>query len=597
MNNENNNDIYQEDNGFNNQGIVDSPDTTEPVEQQTQLPRAGRGGSNFGNIAQGLPGQLKNKENNPGLGLPKHKNDPKQQNNQNNPATGQNQSKDNKNGLENNKNNQNKNTPQKSPGTNQQSNNKSPLPGTVPNKNSNNKEKQQEQKKKDNKNKKPLSAMNPFARRKEMLKSKFGIGKNKESGKGVTAPNLNEIGEKGILKKILKIPMPAKIILPIIILLSLLFLILLSALFASLHSSLNGSSGYCGGDSYDLSVLDDPKPSYTYTGAFAVKWSKSSAQYKTLTEASTYADEDGFLRSGDAYFIALGSYFGIEQDGKKKLVMGTKYLIKLKNGTEFVGILGDAKADQHTTESSKHAQHITDKSVVEFEMACGSKIVPKDYGFNFSGNYKTSCDGMQQNINKKFSGEIESISLNDDSGASCTQMSGLSGGGAFPIRTQWFTSSDRERIFAKCKGCKAQWNFSNTTCVTYAKLRAAEIIMTATNVDDNYKNKAINTISNTHGNGGWWSGTNNQNLRKFNYDSTCNYPKAGSLISWAGNGARCGGGYCGHVGIIEAVNGNNVTITDGYKGSPFNTHNWTISQMKQKYGGCRGITYLFEYKG
>lgn len=57
--------------------------------------------------------------------------------------------------------------------------------------------------------------------------------------------------------------------------------------------------------------------------------------------------------------------------------MGTKYSIKLKNGTEFIGILGDAKADQHTTTSSQHAQHITDKSVIEFEMACGSTIDPK----------------------------------------------------------------------------------------------------------------------------------------------------------------------------------------------------------------------------
>ncbi len=175
MNNENNNDVYREDNSFNNQGIVDSPDQIEPVDQQqTQFPSANRRQNNFGNIAQGLPEKLRNNENNPGLGLPKHKN------NNNNPAKGQkkpnNNNQNKKDGLgDKNKNNQNKNK-----GQNNKNQKRNPLPGGGTNKKDDRRDKRPDQNKNDNNKKSPLGAMNPFTRRREMQKSRFGMGRDKE---------------------------------------------------------------------------------------------------------------------------------------------------------------------------------------------------------------------------------------------------------------------------------------------------------------------------------------------------------------------------------------------------------------------------------
>lgn len=249
MNNENNNDIYQEDNGFNNQGVVDSPDKAEPVEQQTQFPRAGKGGSNFGNIAQGLPGQLKNKENNPGLGLPKNKN------NNNNPAKGQ-QKPENKNkkdglGDKNKKNDQNKNKGQ----NNKNNDAKRPLPGAGTNKKDDRRDKKPDQNKNDNNKKSPLGGMNPFTRGRDMLKSRFGMGKNKESGKGVTAPNLNDIAKQSFLKKAwLMAPIQVKIIVITIVPVLLLLALIMAAIFGGTTAATVASM--CGATDYDVNGTD-----------------------------------------------------------------------------------------------------------------------------------------------------------------------------------------------------------------------------------------------------------------------------------------------------------------------------------------------------
>lgn len=243
MNNENNNDIYQEDNGFNNQGIVDSPDTTQPVEQQTQLPRAGKGGSNFGNIAQGLPGKLRNNENNPGLGLPKHKN------NNNNPAKGQkkpnNNNQNKKDGLgDKNKNNQNKNK-----GQNNKNQKRNPLPGGGTNKKDDRRDKRPDQNKNDNNKKSPLGAMNPFTRRREMQKSRFGMGRDKESGSSAGGPNLNTT-KKSLLKKAWMVaPIQVKIIVITIVPVLLLLALIMAGIFGGTTAATVASICSTDGDS------------------------------------------------------------------------------------------------------------------------------------------------------------------------------------------------------------------------------------------------------------------------------------------------------------------------------------------------------------
>lgn len=78
-----------------------------------------------------------------------------------------------------------------------------------------------------------------------------------------------------------------------------------------------------------------------------------------------YIDNNGFVRCDgeedlgimdDYYFIALGSYYGTN--------IGDKYRITTDTGNIIYGILGDAKADQHT--NSTHQYAVNNNDVVEF---------------------------------------------------------------------------------------------------------------------------------------------------------------------------------------------------------------------------------------
>lgn len=142
-------------------------------------------------------------------------------------------------------------------------------------------------------------------------------------------------------------------------------------------------------------------------------------------------------------------------------------------------------------------------------------------------------------------------------------------------------------------------------CVTYARLRAVEILLTTNVYDEATRNKAISIINSNSGNGWAWYPGGIPALGAFNYDSTCTEFKPGSLIAFKGSGARCtnsynGSGYCGHVAIVEEVDDDgNIRITDGYSSLKGEYHElWlTPSTVKSKYGGCIATTYLLEYNG
>lgn len=145
-------------------------------------------------------------------------------------------------------------------------------------------------------------------------------------------------------------------------------------------------------------------------------------------------------------------------------------------------------------------------------------------------------------------------------------------------------------------------------CVTYARLRAVEILLTTSVYDESTRAKAISVINgNTHNGWGWYSGGISE-LGKFNGDNSCTEFKPGSLISFKGNGSRacCGSGYngsclCGHVAIVEDVDYDNETvrITDMYSSLYGQYHELTYSfaGLRSAYGGCLGTTYLLEYHG
>jgi hypothetical protein len=90
-----------------------------------------------------------------------------------------------------------------------------------------------------------------------------------------------------------------------------------------------------------------------------VVWTQSQ-QWKFNQTMTT--DDEGFRRSGDAYSVALGSFYGTK--------IGTKYKITFldTNGTPFVvnAVLGECKSDRDTDPMHQYAANAGD--VIEFVM-------------------------------------------------------------------------------------------------------------------------------------------------------------------------------------------------------------------------------------
>lgn len=90
--------------------------------------------------------------------------------------------------------------------------------------------------------------------------------------------------------------------------------------------------------------------------------SKSSKQWQLQEKA--YTDENGLRKIGDAYLVALGSYYGT--------TLGTEYTVTLSNGSVFEIILCDCKKDIHTDSENRYT--IANGCVIEFYV--DSSILP-----------------------------------------------------------------------------------------------------------------------------------------------------------------------------------------------------------------------------
>lgn len=90
---------------------------------------------------------------------------------------------------------------------------------------------------------------------------------------------------------------------------------------------------------------------------------KSYMDYRTITRGAqlelqkqAYTDANGCRRVGNYFCIALGSYYGSE--------IGAKYRIHLSDGTSFLGILADQKADKDTNATNQYT--IYNRDIIEF---------------------------------------------------------------------------------------------------------------------------------------------------------------------------------------------------------------------------------------
>lgn len=109
----------------------------------------------------------------------------------------------------------------------------------------------------------------------------------------------------------------------------------------------------------------------------------SSPQYQLQQEAWT--DMYGLRRVDGFYCVALGSAFGTE--------IGSKYIITLSTGYEFLAILADQKADVDTVEG-----HTRDKNGAVIEFVVDSEVLPA------SVRQSGSISSIPQ-----FAGEVEQI--------------------------------------------------------------------------------------------------------------------------------------------------------------------------------------------
>ena len=82
--------------------------------------------------------------------------------------------------------------------------------------------------------------------------------------------------------------------------------------------------------------------------------SRSSAQWKLQEQA--YTDENGLRKIGDAYLVAMGSYYGT--------TLGTKYEVTLSSGNSFTVMLCDFKDNRHTDGNNQIC--LSNGSVIEF---------------------------------------------------------------------------------------------------------------------------------------------------------------------------------------------------------------------------------------
>ena len=442
--------------------------------------------------------------------------------------------------------------------------------------------------KKDNNNQKPQSGLgssidSPKQGFASKIKEKLGGKvKNKLGGS-------KKEGKTGTIKKLIKIFKALPFSIKMVILGLLIFIILL-LLFLTIFIVLNGdengsgSDDYCVDNKFDISDLKNTS-SKTYTGVFEWRWDRQVVMKPMYEKVETYIDEDGFLRTGNDYIIALGTYFG-----KRK---GTRYLITLENGTSFTAMLGDTKADIHTDPTNRF--HEIDGSVLEFEMGCGTKIDPVSYGFKFKGKKPVACVPDQENarIRKKFPGNVKSIQLVKGYDTCNTN-------GEFTTRKKEPSRSDINKVI---KLAPSIANRPKYECVWYVMIRSVEIINSASNLTKEQKKAAISDLNRTYGNAWQYFPTINNGLKNFGYDETCTKPKAGSIVTQQTGVAFCSDGpfgYCGHVMIIESVNSKSkkAVVTDGYNaGGYMKWRRRTLTFDQINVNKCKGYTYLLDYKG
>lgn len=409
---------------------------------------------------------------------------------------------------------------------------------------------------------------------------------NKKANKGKEAVK-KEITGKAI-KFLIKNPY-------VLMFISVLFIVFLVIVIVIGGGSIGGSaygSTYCGGEVFDMTKIE------LYNGVKSWMpglrhWDETSPQYTFYNTVETYTDNDGFLRQGEDYVVALGQKFGIEK--------GTRYEVLMESGQTFTVVLGESKATTDSNYSATGLYHILggQANVLEFLMGCNRSAAGEPNMSKYKGEVKTCPKSDSEYvgmIEEKFPGELTSITkIVDDSECNFNYM------GEYLERTTDIYSDTKvlKQIYSlapkladiSCDNCLLR-----NECPTYTKLRAVEIIMNSS-LSEEKKKAAISDINGTYGHARDYT-HDNSGLKNFGYDATCSNYKPGSIITYYGSGKFCGSTRCGHVGIIESVDEkkNTYVLSDSHSGIKY-TRFKTYAIGSSPFGKCKNITYLLDYKG
>jgi len=111
--------------------------------------------------------------------------------------------------------------------------------------------------------------------------------------------------------------------------------------------------------------------------------------------------DDGFIKVGDYYAVALGSQFG---------QIGSKFVIRSEDGSEIRVIKAEAKADIHTINGFAHAE---DHSIVEFLLNFDNEVIQEIIRNNPGAGRNAA---INRHCRTKFSGCIRYIYRVADNG-------------------------------------------------------------------------------------------------------------------------------------------------------------------------------------
>lgn len=276
----------------------------------------------------------------------------------------------------------------------------------------------------------------------------------------------------------------------------------------------------------------------------------------------------------------------------------TNSLVLLQDGKVF-STMYDALAIDHSDNSNyylKQANLAIPKSWLD------SKVTKSQYEFYAKYNHGKGMSQWGSRYLQTIGKNYEDILNTFYTMAEISRMGGLISGGNYSSdtipaadktelaeRRDYYISIGMDYIYTEKSGLVSQ-------CPWYAKSRALEIVYYS-NMDEELKATAMNSLRATNGNGNRFAGNTDSTIFTHSYD--CRAVMPGSIVSWDTTEHPYG-----HVAIVEKINDDGtILISDGWNRAGANaTNNWnnvTISARNVtadymcKHGSYTFVSYAY----